>query len=53
MAKSKELKSQMLNDITENIKISESVVIAEYSGINVLELTDLNQWIVIQDQVLP
>ena len=43
MAKSKELKSQMLQDITDNIKLSESVVIAEYSGINVLDLTDLRK----------
>jgi large subunit ribosomal protein L10 len=43
MAKSKEVKSVMLNDISENLKNSESVVIAEYSGLDVSGMTSLRK----------
>ena len=43
MAKSKEVKSQMLNEISENLKNAESVVIAEYSGLDVSGMTSLRK----------
>ncbi len=43
MAKSKEAKSLMLDDIKENLKNAESVVIAEYSGLDVLGMTSLRK----------
>ena len=39
MAKSKEVKSTMLDDISKNLKNAESVVIAEYSGLDVSGMT--------------
>ena len=43
MAKSKEVKSIMLNDISNNLKNAESVVIAEYSGLDVSGMTSLRK----------
>jgi large subunit ribosomal protein L10 len=43
MAKSKEVKSTMLKDISNNLKSAESVVIAEYSGLDVLGMTSLRK----------
>ena len=43
MAKSKEVKSTMLKDISENLKSAESVVIAEYSGLDVSGMTSLRK----------
>jgi large subunit ribosomal protein L10 len=43
MAKSKEVKSIMLDEISENLKSSESVVVAEYSGLDVSGMTTLRK----------
>ena len=43
MAKSKEVKSTMLDDISKNLKNAESVVIAEYSGLDVSGMTSLRK----------
>jgi large subunit ribosomal protein L10 len=43
MAKSKEVKSTMLDDISNNLKNAESVVIAEYSGLDVSGMTSLRK----------
>ena len=43
MAKSKEVKSTMLEDISNNLKGAESVVIAEYSGLDVSGMTSLRK----------
>ena len=43
MAKSKEVKSAMLDQISDNLKTAESVVFAEYSGLDVLGMTLLRK----------
>ena len=43
MAKSKEVKSLMLKEISENLEGAESVVIAEYSGLDVSGMTLLRK----------
>lgn len=41
MSKNQELKKQVVSDIAERIKSAKSVVIADYSGMNVAEVTQL------------
>ncbi|OUW03461.1 MAG: 50S ribosomal protein L10 [Betaproteobacteria bacterium TMED156] len=43
MAKSKEVKSKMLEDINANLKNAESVIVAEYRGLDVSGMTSLRK----------